>query len=217
MVFHDLPNVFPLRAWLVADATTIPSIAKPPDITITPDRISLAFFGGGAELYAVSIGRLYEVEKSPITYSEAEVSLHGTKGQLSLMGGKSGKIVAQDENSCAIAYLPSKGEAQGLSIVSQLSDRGQVAIGVGGSVEVSPDLSGRHIKFAQFPLVIPPMVSISQTGFKSLEARIVYMDKGEPYLAQLPATLIPSSQHIEQERRRIELVYLRDRVTTQKL
>jgi hypothetical protein len=195
---------------------TIPAIAKPPDITIAPDRVSLAFIGGGAELYAISIGKKYQVEQSPVTYAEAEVYLHGTQGQLALLG-KTGEIDAQDENSCALAYLPSKGEAQGLSIVSKITGKGQLVIERGGRVDASSDLSGRHIKLSQFPLITPPAVSVSQEVFHQLEVLLVAHNKDEFYLAQIPVDLIPSSQHIEQERRRIELVYLRDRAVITKL
>lgn len=216
MEFQDLLNSQPLRAWLKADDITVPAIAKPPDINIAPDRISLAFVGGGAELYAIAIGRKYLVEKAPLLYAEGEVYLQGTTGQLHLFG-KTGDIAAQTEETCAIAYLPSKGEAQGLSIVSQITGANQVVVTQGGRVEASTDLTGRHIKFAQFPLIQPPAVSVSQESFEQLEVKLVCTSNNEFYLASILADLIPSSQHIEQERRRIELVYLRDQVVIQKL
>jgi hypothetical protein len=213
MVFPvQLEDTTPLRAWLVADGAVVPAIAKPPDITITSDCISLSFLGGGAELYAISIGSLYKVDETPAMYAEAETYLHGVKGQLHLLG-KTGRIMAQDETTSAIAYLPAKGEAQGVSIVSQITGTGQLTIAEGGIIEVSSDLAGKHIKFAKFPVIQPPAVSISQEQFKHLEAKIVCADNDEFYLASIPADRIPSSQHIEQERRRIELVYLHDRTT----
>lgn len=209
----------PLRAWLVADSVTIPAIATHDNIAINANTIALTIWGGGAELYATSLGKRYVVEPSPTSLVEAEVSLSGTTGKIRVESNREFVIKALPKKGATAYFLTSATKGTPVDVVEIITGDNQILVKEGGAVEASLNLSGKLIKFMHFPLIHPPAVSISSAKIEQLLVRLVYRQGKEFYLADIPVSLKPfdlvdvatgraeKAQRPEDDPRQIEFIF----------
>lgn len=204
-----------LRAWIEADGITIPAVAKGSDIQIGHNRIVMLFSDNGCELYATALGKQYFIQE--------QIQINGNfivkNGQL--VPEKINHSYAEIKASLAKqagAYCGSSENPSPIRVVDRITGKDQIAIGDGGTVTLSENLTNVFVKVVALPIVFPKVVSVSSKNVENFGIKIVCSFSGEPHLAIADrCKLIREHQESYAERRRVEFEYEEGNVTFKKL
>lgn len=194
----------PLRAWIQADDKIIPAVAKGTDIQITHNRIVLFFSDDGCELYAIALGKHYEIQEA------VQIKANFTVKNGKLVPEKPNYSYAQifsDLAKQAVGYYGNSQDPNPVRIVNEITGKDQMTIADGGIVTLSDNLQNILVRVVSCPIVFPQIIVVSNADVEKFTIRIIFTIEGKSKLATIPGCeLVKEHQESYATRRRIEFV-----------
>lgn len=194
----------PLRAWIQADDKIIPAVAKGTDIQITHNRIVLFFSDDGCELYAIALGKHYEIQEA------VQVKANFTV--------KNGKLIPEKPNYSygqisadlarqAVGFYGNSQDPNPVRIVTEITGKDQMAIADGGSVTLAENLNNILVRVVGLPIVFPQVVVVANRDVEKFIIRVICAIGGKNKIATISGCeLVPEHQESYATRRRIEFI-----------
>lgn len=199
------PNsITPLRAWIQADDKIIPAVAKGTDIQLSHNRIVLFFSDDGCELYAIALGKHYNVQAS--VQINANFKVKNNKLIPEKPNYSYGEIKA-DLAKQAVGYYGNCEDPNPVRVVDKIAGKDQIAIADGGEVTLSDNLQNILVRVVGLPIVFPQVVEVSDRAVEKFTIRVICTADGKSKLATITeCELIAEPQESYATRRRLEFV-----------